>query len=191
MNQESRKAGTRKDQTGFTKISRITDPSDFLSSNHVNSVDSVRIYFSWIPVFLISLLSFLAPASRVSAGDAVAIGYNANGVWTDVTYYRSATPKGGKDYRTSTQAREFALRDVRRRSQHSVAKASILSSSDSTGFVSVARGQEKSGKDVNVVGRAKSQAEADRKAFDLLNQTGAGAKQKIVYRYFSHGGDSK
>ena len=191
MNQESRKAGTRKDQTGFTKFSRITDPSDFLSSNHVNSVDSVRIYFSWIPVFLISLLSFLAPASRVSAGDAVAIGYNANGVWTDVTYYRSATPKGGKDYRTSTQAREFALRDVRRRSQHSVAKASILSSSDSTGFVSVARGQEKSGKDVNVVGRAKSQAEADRKAFDLLNQTGAGAKQKIVYRYFSHGGDSK
>jgi len=191
MNQESRKAGTRKDQTGFTKFSRITDPSDFLSSNHVNSVDSVRIYFSWIPVFLISLLSFLAPASRVSAGDAVAIGYNANGVWTDVTYYRSATPKGGKDYRTSTQAREFALRDVRRRSQHSVAKASILSSSDSTGFVSVARGQNKSGKDVNVVGRAKSQAEADRKAFDVLNQTGADAKQKIVYRYFSHGGDSK
>src|SRR5438552_6028451 len=89
MNQESRKAGTRKDQTGFTKFSRITDPSDFLSSNHVNSVDSVRIYFSWIPVFLISLLSFLAPASRVSAGDAVAIGYNAAGIWTDVTYFRS------------------------------------------------------------------------------------------------------
>ena len=191
MNQESRKAGTRKDQTGFTKFSRITDPSDFLSSNHVNSVDSVRIYFSWIPVFLISLLSFLAPASRVSAGDAVAIGYNADGVWTDVTYFRSATPKGGKDYRTSARAREFALRDVRRRSESSVAKASILSSSDSTGFVSVARGQDKSGKDVNVVGRAKSQAEADRKAFDVLNQTGAGAKQKIVYRYFSYGADSK
>ncbi len=191
MNQESREAGTRKDQTGFTKFSRITDPSDFLSSNHVNSVDFVRIYFSWIPVFLISLLSFLAPASRVFAGDAVAVGYNVNGVWTDVTYYRSATPKGGKDYRTSTQAREFAVRDVRRRSQHSVAKASILSSSDSTGFVSVARGRDKSGKDVNVVGRAKSRAEADRKAFDLLNQTGAGAKQKIVYRYFSYGADSK
>src|SRR6266487_1352448 len=190
MNQESRKAGTRKDQTGFTKFPRITDPSDFLSSNHANSVDFVRIYFSWIPVFLISLLSFLA-ASRVSAGDAVAVGYNANGVWTDVTYFRSATPKGGKDYRTSAQAREFALRDVRRRSQHSVAKASILSSSDSTGFVSVARGQDKSGRDFHRVGRAKSRAEADRKAFDLLNQTGAGAKQKIVYRYFSHGADSK
>src|SRR2546428_5481717 len=135
MNQESRNAGTRKDQTGFTKFSRITDPSDFLSSNHVNSDDSVRIYFSWIPVFLISLLSFLAPASRVSAGDAVAIGYNAAGIWTDVTYFRSATPKGGKDYRTSAQAREFALRDVRRRSQSAVATTHILSSSDSTRFV--------------------------------------------------------
>src|SRR2546421_6496004 len=133
MNQESRKAGTRKDQTGFTKLSRITDPSDFLSSNHVNSVDSVRIYFSWIPVFLISLLSFLAPASRVSAGDAVAIGYNANGVWTDVTYFRSATPRGGEDYRTSTQAREVALRDVSRRSQAAGATAPILSSSHLTG----------------------------------------------------------
>ena len=130
-------------------------------------------------------------ASRLVAGDAVAIGYNADGIWTDVTYYRSATSKRGKDYRSSIQACEFALRDVRRRSESSVAKASILSSSDSTGFVSVARGQEKSGKDVNVVGRAKSQAEADRKAFDLLNQTGAGAKQKIVYRYFSYGADSK
>src|SRR5438132_12346838 len=127
MNQESRKAGTRKDQTGFTKFSRITDPSDFLSSNHVNSVDSVRIYFSWIPVFLISLLSFLAPASRVSAGDAVAIGYNANGVWTDVSLHRSATAEPGDDYRTSAQAREFALRDLRRRSESSVAKATILS----------------------------------------------------------------
>jgi hypothetical protein len=127
-------------------------------------------------------------ASRLVAGDAVAIG---NGVWTDVTYFRSATPKGGKDYRTSAQAREFALRDVRRRSQSAVATTHILSSSDSTGFVSVARGQDKSGKDVNLVGRGKSQAGADRKAFDLLNQTGAGAKQKIVYRYFSYGSDSK
>ena len=131
-------------------------------------------------------------ASRLVAGDEVAIGCNAAGIWTDVTYYRSATPKGGKDYRTSTQAREFASRDVRRRSQHSVAKASILSSSDSTSFVAaVARGQDKSGRDFHRVGRAKSQAEADRKAFDLLNQTGAGAEQKIVYRYFSYGADSK
>jgi hypothetical protein len=104
-------------------------------------------------------------ASRLVAGDAVAIGYNANGVWTDVTYFRSATPKGGKDYRTSAQAREFALRDVRRRSQSAVATTHILSSSDSTGFVAVARGQDKSGRGFHGVGRAKSQAEADKKGY--------------------------
>src|SRR5882762_4035960 len=98
MNQESRKAGTRQDQTGFTKFSRITDPSDFLSSNHVNSVDSVRIYFSWVPGFLI--ISILAATSRLFAGDAVAIGYNIEGVWTGLTYYASSKPKGGKDYKT-------------------------------------------------------------------------------------------
>jgi len=48
----------------------------------------------------------LAPGC--GAGDAVAIGYNADGIWTDVTYFRSATPKRGKDYRTADQAREFA-----------------------------------------------------------------------------------
>ena len=142
-------------------------------------------------VAVLSSICWLLFAVGVRAGDAVAIGYNADGVWTDVTYHRSATPKGGKDYRTSAQAREFALRDVRRRSRHSVAKASILSSSDSTGFVAVARGQDKSGRDFHRVGRAKSRAEADKKAFDLLNGAGAGAEQKIVYRYFSYGSDSK
>src|SRR5439155_19428647 len=95
------------------------------------------------------------------------------------------------EYRTTTQTSEFEINVVLSRSEHSVANAIILSSSDSTCFVAVARGQYKSGRDFHRVGRAKSQAEADRKAFDLLNQTGAGAKQKIVYRYFSHGGDSK
>ena len=135
--------------------------------------------------------SLVAPCSWLWAGDAVAIGYNADGIWTDVTYYRSATPKSGKDYRTSDRAREFALRDVRRRSQSVIATTHILSSSDSTGFVAVARGQDKSGKDFHSVGRGKSQAEADKKAFDLLNQAGAGAEQKIVYRYFSYGGPSR
>jgi len=143
--------------------------------------------------FLIAILVcwLLLIASRLIAGDAVAVGYNENGIWTDVTYFRSATPKGGKDYRTSAQAREFALRDVRRRSESSVATAPILSSSDSTGFVAVARSQDKSGRDFHGVGRAKSQAEADKKAFDLLSHAGAGAQQKIVYRYFSYGADSK
>jgi hypothetical protein len=132
----------------------------------------------------------LAPCSWLWAGDAVAIGYNADGIWTDVTYYRSATPKSGKDYRTSEQARQFALRDVRRRTQSAIATTHILSASDSTGFVAVARGQDQSGKDFHGVGRGKSQAEADKKAFDLLNQAGAGAEQKIVYHYFSYGADS-
>jgi hypothetical protein len=140
-------------------------------------------------LFCASLL--LAPGSWLWAGDAVAIGYNADGIWTDVTYYRSATRKGGKDYRTSEQARQFALRDVRRRSQSDVATTHILSSSDSTGFVAVARGQDKSGRDFHGVGRGKSQAEADKKALELLNQAGAGAEQKIVYRYFSYGGASR
>src|ERR1700687_5900269 len=106
---------------------------------------------SWIPGFLIvvSVYSALGITSRLVAGDAVAIGYNTDGVWTDVTYYRSATAKGGKDYRTSAHARAFALRDVRRRSQYAVAKATILSSSDLTGFIAVACGQDKSGRDIH------------------------------------------
>ena len=133
----------------------------------------------------------LAPCSTLLGGDAVAIGYNADGIWTDVTYYRSATNKGGKDYRTSDQAREFAVRDVRRRSQSAVATTHILSSSDSTGFVAVARGRDESGRDFHAVGRGKSQGEADKKALSELNEAGAGAEQKIVYRYFSYGGPSR
>ena len=117
--------------------------------------------------------------------------FRSDGIWTDVTYYRSATPKGGKDYRISDKAREFALRDVRRRSQSAIATTHILSSSDSTGFVAVGRGQDKSGRDFHAVGRGKSQGEADKKALSELNEAGAGAEQKIVYRYFSYGSDSK
>ena len=140
---------------------------------------------------LFCALWLAAPCSWLRAGDAVAIGYNANGIWTDVTYYRSATRKGGKDYRTSDEAREFALRDVRRRSQSEIATTHILSASDSSGFVAVARGQDQSGKDFHAVGRGKSQIEADKKALSELNEARAGAEQKIVYRYFSHGSDSK
>jgi hypothetical protein len=147
-------------------------------------VTKARAKCAWVTIVFGVLFG-----TNALAGDAVAIGYNADGIWTAVTYDRSATPKRGKDYRTSAQAREFALRDVRRRSESLVATTRILSSSDSTGFVAVARGQDKSGRDFHGVGRAKSQAEADKKAFDLLNQAGAGAEQKIVYRYFSYGAD--
>jgi hypothetical protein len=85
----------------------------------------------------------------------------------------------------------MALRDLRKRSEHQIATTSILASSDSTGFVAVARGKDKSGKDVNIVGRGETQNQADKEAFTQLNEAGAGAKQKIVYRYFSHGGASR
>ena len=134
---------------------------------------------------------WLCAGSRLVAGDAVAIGYNKDGVWTGVTYFCSSKPKGGKDYKTENGAREEAMRDLRKRSSYAASTVSILSSADSTGFVAVARGKDKSGKDVTVVGRGKSQAEADKKALELLNQAGAGAEQKIVYRYFSHGGASR
>ena len=140
--------------------------------------------------FLSSLL--LAPCSGLLlAGDAVAIGYNKEGVWTSVTYYSSGKPKGGKDYKTEPEAREEALRDLKKRGNQSTTRTEILSSSDATGYVAVARGKDKSGKDHNVVGRGKTQAEADKKALELLNESGAGAEQKIIYRYFSYGADSK
>lgn len=126
----------------------------------------------------------------VQAGDAVAIGYNSEDVWTAVTYYCSSTPKGGRDYKTLTEAREEALRDLRARTGQNLARTSILASSDSTGYAAVARGKAKSGKDLNVVGYGKSQTDADKKALAQLNQADATENQKIVYRYFSCGADS-
>jgi hypothetical protein len=125
------------------------------------------------------------------AGDAVAIGYNSEGVWTTVTYYSSSTPKGGKDYKDEAQAREAVVRDLRRREGEKLARTEILASSDATGFVAVARGETTTGKDLTVVARGKSQTEAEARALADLNRQGATAKQKVVYRYFSHGVDSK
>jgi hypothetical protein len=132
----------------------------------------------------------LAPSSLLFGGDAVAVGYNSEGVWTGVTYYASSEPKGGKDYKIENGARDEAMRDLRKRSSYAASTVNILSSSDSTGFVAVARGKDKSGKDVNLVGRGKSQAEADKNALELLNEARANTEQKIVYRYFSYGSDS-
>ena len=139
--------------------------------------------------FPISCLIYLAFVSAVFAGDAVAIGYNSDGVWTGVTYYTSSKPKGGKDYKTEKEAGEEAVRDLQKRSANKAARVEILSSSNATGFVAVGRGKEKSGKELNVVGRGKSQADADQGAFGKLNAAGAKTKPKIVYRYFSYGAD--
>jgi hypothetical protein len=139
--------------------------------------------------FLISVCWVLCAVSRVLAGDAVAIGYNKDDVWTSVTYYSSSKPKGGKDYKTEAEARVEALSDLRKRGGDETTRAEILASSDSTGFVAVARGQGKSKRDVNVVGRGKSQAAADEKAMTELKKPGATKNQKIVYRYFSYGAE--
>lgn len=130
-------------------------------------------------------------ASRAFAGDAVAIGYNAEGVWTSVTYYSSGKAKGSNDYKTEAEARDEALRDLKKRGGDQTARSEILSSSDATGFVAVGRGTDKSKKDHNVVGRGKSQHEADANAIAELTKAGATKSQKIVYRYFSYGSDSK
>ncbi len=135
-------------------------------------------------------LSFFIVSSAFT-GDAVAVGYNSEGIWTAVTYDRSSTPKGGTHYRNAAQARVAALRDLRVRAGEDLAKATILAASDLTGYVAVARGKAESGTEVNVVGYGKSQAEADKKAFAQLNGARATANQKIVYLYFSHGADSK
>ena len=134
----------------------------------------------------------LAPCSSLLlAGDAVAIGYNADGVWTSVTYYASGKPKGGKDYKTEAEAREAATWDLQKRDVVKGARIEILSSSDATGFVAVARGADETGKDSNVVGRGTTQKEADGKAFNELNANGATKNQKIVYRYHTYGADAK
>ena len=142
--------------------------------------------FSWFPGFLIIFWS-----SWAFAGDAVAIGYNAEGVWTSVTYYSSGKPKGSPRYKSEAEAREEAMRDLRKRDGGNLTRAEILSSSDKTGFVAVGRGTDKSRKDQNVVGRGTTQAEADQNASQQLHQGGATRNQKIVYRYFSHGADGK
>ncbi len=124
-------------------------------------------------------------------GDAVAIGYNADGVWTSVTYFSSGAAKGSSNYKTEAEAREEALRDLKKRGGEGLARSEILSSSDATGFVAVGRGADKSRKDQNVVGRGKSQKEADENAMAELKKRGAIKSQKIVYRYFSHGSDGR
>ena len=131
----------------------------------------------------------LGVAGRIFAGDAVAIGYNSDGVWTSVTYYASSTPNGGKDYKTESEARAEAERDLRTRGLSGATRIEILASSDTTTFAAIARGKRKSGEEMNVVGYGKTQRDADRKAIAQLNAAGASAKQQVIYRYFSHGSE--
>ena len=129
-------------------------------------------------------------ARQTSAGDAIAIGYNCDGVWTAVTYNRSSTPKGGLHYRESAQACIFAVRDLRVRASDDLARTAIVGKSDRTGYVAVARGKAtNANKDVTAIGRGISQAEADEKALEMLSRFDVTADEQIVYRYFSYGAD--
>jgi len=145
---------------------------------------------TFLTAFLFGFV-LLASCATLVAGDAVAIGYNADGVWTSVTYYSSGAPKGGSNYKTEPEARQEALRDLKKRGGEGLARAEILSSSDTTGYVAVGRGTDKSRKDQNVVGRGKTQAEADENAMAELKKLAATKNQKIVYRYFSNGSDGR
>ena len=125
------------------------------------------------------------------AGDAIAIGYKYDGVWTAVTYNRSSTPKGGPHYHDAVQACTFAVRDLHIRASDYLVRTAIVGQSDETGYVAVAQGKAIArNKDVTGVGRGKSQAEADEKALELLNANGVTENEQIVYRYFSYGADS-
>ena len=137
-----------------------------------------------------SLLSCFVAAAAF-AGDAVAIGYNYDGVWTAVTYNRSSTPKGGANYHDSKKACQFAVRDLWARASDDLVRAEIVGQSDHTGYVAIAQGKAvERNKDVTAVGRGKSQDEADANALKLLNGREATTEPAIVYRYFSYGSDS-
>ncbi len=130
-------------------------------------------------------------AGPTIAGDAVAIGYNYEGVWSAVTYNRSSTPKGGPHYHDSAQACAFAVRDLWKRATDNLARTEIVGQSDRTGYVTVAQGKAVSrNKDVTAVGRGKSQNEADTNALKKLVGREATTEVAIVYRYFTYGFDS-
>lgn len=131
----------------------------------------------------------LFAASLAVAGDAVAIGYNADGVWTAVTYYSSSTPKGGADYKDEKEAREAAVRDLQRRADEGLATTRIIASSDRTAHVAYARGKTGSGAELHAVAYAESKAAAEQQAFAQLERDGATRNRKTIYTYFSHGAD--
>jgi hypothetical protein len=132
-----------------------------------------------------SVLAF--SAAKVFAGDAVVVGYNADGVWTSATYYSSGTPPGGSDYKTEAAAREAATRDLKARAGEGVVRVEVIASSDRTAHVAYARGKTNAGKDLHAVGYGATDAEAQRTAFADLARRGASSSQKVIYRYFTHG----
>jgi hypothetical protein len=143
-----------------------------------------------IKAIVLGMLSGLV-AHQLLAGDAVVTGYNSDGVWTGVTYNRSSTPKGGLHYREATQAGMLAELDLHLRGRVNPVRTRIIDQSDRTGYVTVARGKSpRANSGVTVIGRGKSQAEADQSAIEKLKHTGDTENERILYRYFSYGDDS-
>ena len=137
-------------------------------------------------------LAFAATALVTRAGDALAVGYNADGVWTAVTYYCSSTPPGGKDYKNERDAREAATRDLKTRTPEGIVKTAILASSDRTGNFAYARGKTEGGKkDLHAVGFGETKQQAEEDALRQLTKQGAKLEQHIIYNYFSHGADAQ
>lgn len=123
------------------------------------------------------------------AGDAIAIGYNRDGVWTAVTYYSSGTAKGGADYKDEAAAREAALRDLKQRASEDLVTSKVLASSDRTGHVAYARGKA-ARQDIHGIGYGASKEAAEKEAFADLRRQGATRELKVIYNYFSHGADN-
>src|SRR6476646_4489854 len=107
------------------------------------------------------------------AGDAVAVGYNKNGIWTAVTYSCSSRPKGDPEhYRDAAQACAAAEKDLHVRAHKGLVRVKIIDQSDRTGYVAIGRGRKTSmPHEVTVVGRGKSQVEADEQVTKLLRQS--------------------
>jgi hypothetical protein len=131
-------------------------------------------------------------ARQAPAGDAIAMGYNYDGVWTAITYFRSSTPKNGHHYWSATEACIRAKSDLRIRAGRELAWTKIIGQSDRTGYVTVARGTVAyTNKGITAIGRGKSQKEADENALKKMRGTEMMMNEKIVYRYFSYGVDSE
>jgi hypothetical protein len=129
---------------------------------------------------------------QISAGDAVAIGFNKNGIWTAVTYSCSSKPRGNPEhYRNAAQACTAAEKDLHVRAKRGLVRVKIIDQSDRSGYVAVGRGRKTSmPHEVSVVGRGKSQVEADEQVMKLLRQSHASTDEQIIFRYFSYGADS-
>lgn len=126
---------------------------------------------------------------QAQAGDAVAMAFDSDGVWISLTYIRSTTPKGGAHYHDSTEAGASARQDLHRRAGTEVFRTKVIGQSDQTCYVTVARGKSsKPNTCVTVIGRGKTQSQADQDALQQLRHAAA-ADETIVYQYFSYGSE--